>query len=57
MPVRIGKDKKGCFAQYVYSGTKYYYVCNDVQEMNKAKRKANLQWAAIIADSGVTKEK
>lgn len=46
MPIRRGKDKKGCF--YQWGGQhKYYYKCGDRSAAARAKRKAELQAQAI----------
>lgn len=48
MPVRTGKDSKGCFAQWGSSGAKYHYTCGSNSAMNKAKQKAHIQGAAVL---------
>jgi len=46
MPVKTGKDSKGCFARWG-SQKKYYYTCGNVQAMARAKSKAAKQGAAV----------
>jgi len=53
MPVKIGKDKDGCFAQWG-NQAKYHYVCGDEKAMGKAKQKATLQ--GVAATGGTLKE-
>jgi len=49
MPVKTGKDNKGCFAQWGNSGKKYYFECNNPVERAKARTKAEKQSKAIRA--------
>lgn len=49
MPVKTGKDKKGCFARWGKSGHKYYYKCGDAKARREAVRKAGLQGRAAYA--------
>lgn len=49
MPVRVQKDKKGCYAQWGKSGKKYYYECGNKEAKNRAKRKAGKQGQAAYA--------
>jgi hypothetical protein len=49
MPVRTGKDTKGCFARYGSSGKKYHYTCGNVKSRESAKSKAAKQGRAIEA--------
>jgi len=51
MPVKTGKDSKGCFAQWG-SQKKYYYACGDKSGRNRAKQKAHIQGAAITKQTG-----
>jgi len=53
MPVHIGKDSTGCFAQWGTSGKKYRYTCGNATARNRAKAKAAKQDAAAHA-SGFT---
>lgn len=48
MPVRLGKDEKGCFARW---GTqkKYHYKCGDLEAAKRAKQRAERQGRAIRA--------
>jgi len=46
MPVRTGKDRKGCFEQYG-NQKKYYYKCGDKKARDRAKSKAAKQGRAI----------
>ncbi|GAG82210.1 unnamed protein product, partial [marine sediment metagenome] len=39
MPVRTGKDSKGCYAQWG-SQKKYYYACGNASARSSAKTKA-----------------
>ena len=43
MPVHLGKDKEGCFAQWGGKGAKYYYECDDEKAQGMAKAKAYRQ--------------
>jgi len=54
MPVHIGSDLKGCFAQWGSNGKKYYYSCGDEKASGKAKQKAFLQ--GFAATGGTMKE-
>ena len=59
MPVRLKKDKEGCYAQYGKQ-KKYYYSCGNENERDKAKQKAIAQGIAIskqISDEGIKLEK
>jgi hypothetical protein len=47
MPVKLDKDKEGCYAVWGSSGKKYYYPCNDEVKKNKAKKLAYLQGLVI----------
>jgi predicted AAA+ superfamily ATPase len=48
MPVRLGSDKKGRFAQWGYEYTKkYYYKANNVASRERAKAQAAAQGRAI----------
>jgi hypothetical protein len=49
MPVKTGKDNKGCFAVWGDSGKKYYYSCNNKRAKNNARGKALKQGIAIKA--------
>lgn len=49
MPVKTGKDNKGCYAQWGNSGKKYYYTCGNEAARNAAKVKAHRQGAAAEA--------
>ena len=51
MPVKLGQDKKGCYAQWGKQA-KYYYKCGDEKARDNAKRKAHLQGAAIEKSGG-----
>jgi len=51
MPVKTGKDDKGCFAQWGSKGKKYYYTCGDDTSMGKAKNKAYLQRLAATGET------
>lgn len=48
MPVHVGKDSKGCFAQWG-GQKKYYYTCDNVTARDGAKTKAAKQGAAAHA--------
>jgi hypothetical protein len=48
MPVRTGKDSKGCYAQWG-GQKKYYYKCGDNAARQRAKRKAASQGQAARA--------
>jgi len=48
MPIRRGKDKKGCF--YQWGGRKkYYYKCGSKNAAARAKKKAEAQAKAIYS--------
>jgi len=47
MPINIGKDEQGCFAQWGNQGHKYYYKCGNVGAREEAKKKALAQGVAI----------
>lgn len=47
MPVKLGKDDKGCYAKWGDQGAHYYYECGDEDARNKAKEKAYKQGYAI----------
>lgn len=49
MPVKTGKDKKGCFAQWGSKGAKYYYECGNEKAAKKARARAHEQEAAAYA--------
>jgi hypothetical protein len=49
MPVKTGKDSKGCFAQWGGSGKRYHYRCGDVRARERAKKKAAKQGQAVRA--------
>jgi hypothetical protein len=49
MPVRLGKDTKGCFAQYG-DLKKYYYECMDREAEKAAMAKAAKQGRAVKAN-------
>jgi len=49
MPVHLGKDEKGCFAQWGGSGKKYYYKCGDEAAKKEAAKKAAAQGRAAYA--------
>lgn len=51
MPVKTGKDKKGCFAQWG-SQKKYYYECGNEKARERAKGKAEKQGRAAKANKG-----
>src|SRR4030067_3041308 len=51
MPVKTGKDSKGCFAKYGDSGKQYYFTCGDKVSMGKAKQKAMIQGVAMGEES------
>ena len=51
MPVRDGKDKQGCYAQWG-SQRKYRYPCGDKAARKKARQKAHIQGAAIQKATG-----
>lgn len=46
MPVKFGKDSKGCFAQWG-SQKKYYYTCGSDSGKAAAAKKAGAQGAAV----------
>lgn len=46
MPVKFGKDTKGCFAQWG-SQKKYYYECGSDSGKASAVKKAGAQGAAV----------
>jgi hypothetical protein len=46
MPVRTGKDSKGCYAQWGNHGKRYYYTCGNERSRRRARQKAHLQGAA-----------
>lgn len=48
MPVKTGKDDKGCFAQWG-GQKKYYYKCGDKEAKANAKSKAEAQGQAAYA--------
>lgn len=48
MPVRSGKDSKGCYYQWG-SQKKYYYKCGDKDARKKARAKAAKQGQAAHA--------
>jgi len=48
MPVRTGKDRKGCYARWG-GQKKYYYRCGDRAARERAKRRAGKQGAAAHA--------
>lgn len=56
MPVRTGKDSKGCFARFGQSGKKYYYKCGNTQARNRAKQRAHVQGSVISDKTGKTYE-
>ncbi len=49
MPVKIGKDKKGCYCRWGSSGKKYYYRCGDEKSKKAAEKKAEKQGRAAYA--------
>ena len=49
MPVHLGKDKEGCYAQWGNSGKKYYYECTNKEAERSAITKAARQGRAIKA--------
>lgn len=49
MPVKTGKDTKGCYAQWG-SQKKYYYECGNKKARERAKAKAEKQGKAIRAN-------
>jgi len=51
MPVHLGKDTKGCYAQWG-NQKKYYYPCGNKQARDKAKQKAYLQGYVITGGKG-----
>lgn len=57
MPVRTGKDSKGCYAQFGKSGAKYYYTCGNTSSMNKAKQKAHIQGVAMGEETNTSEAK
>lgn len=46
MPIKEGKDKKGCYYQYG-DQKRYYYKCDDLKAAEAAKRKAERQGRVI----------
>jgi len=46
MPVKKGKDKKGCYYEYG-SKKKYHFKCGNKSSANRAKKKAKRQARAI----------
>lgn len=46
MPVRVGKDSDGCYAQWG-SQKKYYYDCDSPSAKRAAEKKAERQGRAI----------
>jgi hypothetical protein len=48
MPVKRGKDTKGCFYQWG-SQKKYYYSCEDTKSRRNAYNKARRQAKAIYS--------
>ena len=48
MPVKRGKDSRGCFYQWG-SQKKYYFNCEDKSAAKQAKSKAHEQEAAAFA--------
>ena len=55
MPVHLGKDSKGCYAQWG-NQKKYYYPCGNKQARDKAKQKAYIQGYAITKGEGEAME-
>lgn len=51
MPVKLKKDKDGCYAQWG-SATKYYYTCGNDNSLLEAKKKAIAQGIAISKETG-----
>ena len=49
MPVRMGKDAEGCYAQWGAMGKKYRFKCMDVAGRKAAREKAKKQGAAAKA--------
>jgi len=47
MPVRRGKDSKGPFYRWGFSGKKYYYLSGNKRSREVAFRKAFIQGKAI----------
>lgn len=46
MPVKAGKDSKGCYYQWG-DQKKYYYECGNKEAAKRAKEKASKQGQAI----------
>lgn len=49
MPIRTGKDKKGCWAKWGKTGKKYYYKCGNKIAKARALKKAEAQRTAIFS--------
>jgi hypothetical protein len=52
MPIKKGKDEKGCFVKYGDSGTKYHYTCGSEEGLSRARQKAIAQGLAISKSIG-----
>jgi hypothetical protein len=57
MPVRTGKDKEGCYAQWGKEGKKYYYTCGNERSKNYAEKKALQQGIAVEISKVIEKDK
>lgn len=49
-PVHYGRDSEGPFYQYGHSGKKYRYNPGSEASRKRAKQKAHIQEAAIVAN-------
>ena len=47
MPVLVGRDNQGCFAQWTSQGHKYYYKCSNAIARKNARKRAINQGISI----------